>query len=219
MYLSLLLLDPRSREAHADLADPYQMHRTIARGFGEGAEAYRSARVLFRTEEGRNGCPFVLVQSLLEPDWRVLTARPRYLRCTPRVKELRPVVRANQHLAFRLRANPTVKRDGRRHPIWEPRQAGETLGDSAARLRRVEAAREQWLRRKGEEGGFAVEQVDIQSEPVQVCHRLDDRAVFNAVRFDGILRVTDAQAFAQTLEAGIGSGKAFGFGLLSVARF
>ena len=38
-----------------------------------------------------------------------------------------------------------------------------------------------------------------------------------AVRFDGFLRVTDAGAFRETLTRGIGSGKAYGFGLLSVA--
>ena len=36
--------------------------------------------------------------------------------------------------------------------------------------------------------------------------------------FDGRLVVTDAALFRQTLVQGIGSGKAFGFGLLSVAR-
>ena len=36
------------------------------------------------------------------------------------------------------------------------------------------------------------------------------------VRFDGVLEVTDPVSFAATLDSGIGSGKAFGFGLLSV---
>jgi hypothetical protein len=38
-----------------------------------------------------------------------------------------------------------------------------------------------------------------------------------AVRFDGVLAVTDVVQFAATLEAGIGSGKGLGFGLLSLA--
>lgn len=40
---------------------------------------------------------------------------------------------------------------------------------------------------------------------------------FGAVLFEGVLRVTDAAAFRAALERGIGSGKAYGFGLLSVA--
>jgi CRISPR system Cascade subunit CasE len=40
---------------------------------------------------------------------------------------------------------------------------------------------------------------------------------FGAVSFEGRLEVTDLDAFRVTLRDGIGSGKAFGFGLLSVA--
>ena len=40
---------------------------------------------------------------------------------------------------------------------------------------------------------------------------------FGAVLFNGRLEVTDAERFQQTLATGIGSGKAFGFGLLSIA--
>jgi len=36
------------------------------------------------------------------------------------------------------------------------------------------------------------------------------------VLFEGHLLVTDADRLRETLRAGIGSGKAFGFGLLSV---
>jgi len=39
-----------------------------------------------------------------------------------------------------------------------------------------------------------------------------------AVTFDGLLRVTNVPRFVETLQAGIGSGKGLGFGLLSLAR-
>jgi CRISPR system Cascade subunit CasE len=44
------------------------------------------------------------------------------------------------------------------------------------------------------------------------------RMTFQSVRFEGLLTVIDPERFCQTLAAGIGSAKAFGFGLLSVAR-
>lgn len=40
---------------------------------------------------------------------------------------------------------------------------------------------------------------------------------FAAVLFEGLLEVTDPDAFRAALEQGIGSGKAYGFGLLSIA--
>ena len=39
-----------------------------------------------------------------------------------------------------------------------------------------------------------------------------------AVQFNGLLSITDVEVFRQALEQGIGSAKAYGFGLLSVAR-
>jgi CRISPR system Cascade subunit CasE len=38
------------------------------------------------------------------------------------------------------------------------------------------------------------------------------------VRFDGRLTVLDSARFAETLAAGVGRAKGFGFGLLSVLR-
>lgn len=43
------------------------------------------------------------------------------------------------------------------------------------------------------------------------------RLTFSSVLFEGELEITDANAFRQTLAQGIGSGKAYGFGLLSIA--
>ncbi len=40
---------------------------------------------------------------------------------------------------------------------------------------------------------------------------------FSAARFDGLLRVSDAEKFAHAVENGIGKARGFGFGLLSVA--
>ena len=40
---------------------------------------------------------------------------------------------------------------------------------------------------------------------------------FLSVQFDGILQVIEPKRFRKTLVEGIGSGKAYGFGLLSIA--
>ncbi|MEW6230411.1 MAG: type I-E CRISPR-associated protein Cas6/Cse3/CasE, partial [Bacillota bacterium] len=40
-----------------------------------------------------------------------------------------------------------------------------------------------------------------------------------SVRYDGVLRVKDPTLFKKALFGGIGPGKAFGFGLLSVAPY
>lgn len=40
---------------------------------------------------------------------------------------------------------------------------------------------------------------------------------FHAVRFEGYLQVTDGDRFREILKNGLGSAKAYGFGLLSLA--
>lgn len=48
-------------------------------------------------------------------------------------------------------------------------------------------------------------------------NRHEAAVVFDGVTFDGVLEVTDAEAFRNSLVNGIGTGKAYGFGLLSIA--
>ena len=60
--------------------------------------------------------------------------------------------------------------------------------------------------------------VDAIPEGRQRCGKEGHRdGEFLAVRFDGLLAVTDPALFRNTLQTGIGSAKAFGFGLLSLA--
>jgi CRISPR system Cascade subunit CasE len=97
-----------------------------------------------------------------------------------------------------------------------------------------------WLLRKGERGGFKPAQVKISTaSPVydvfiapqgnrtgypvraagstQVGQTSDHKLTFYGVEFEGYLVVTDASKFVTTLQDGVGSGKAFGYGLLSIA--
>ncbi len=46
----------------------------------------------------------------------------------------------------------------------------------------------------------------------------DKPMTFGAATFEGVLEVTDAEKFRESLKQGIGTGKAYGFGLLSVAK-
>jgi len=86
-----------------------------------------------------------------------------------------------------------------------------------------------WLVDKGKAGGFVLlnsehcavipEGLRLWKKPDE-CKRPDRRVdlTFAAVLFEGTLKVTDPDAFANALARGIGPAKAFGFGLLSVAR-
>lgn len=213
IYLSQLALDPTSRQVRSELADPYQMHRTLSRAFGDADGELAQARPLFRVVEGRDREMQVLVQSRLAPDWDRLPRRGSYLAEPPEVKALDLSFRIAQRLRFHLRANPTERRVfGDPAPGQKP--SGKRVGIYGEQAQRT------WLDRKAAEKGFRVLSCVISDRGFQTSRKSPNGPVMRhlCVDFDGILEVTDPKLFLDALQSGIGSAKGFGFGLLSVAR-
>ena len=208
MYLSRLLLDPRSHLVRRDLADAHELHRTILSAFGqapEGVEARAHFGVLHRTEiSSRRAEIAVLVLSRETPDWTKLpvgmfAAAP----ATKRVDETYASIRAGATLRFRLVANPT--------------KAAFVRGGRGTR-RAITSEDEQvaWLERQLGRAGARMAGVALQPLPPVVLGH-GTATSLTAVRFDGLLEVTGPAAFQAALVAGIGAGKAYGMGLLTVA--
>lgn len=241
MFLSKLVLNVRNPMTRRDLASPYEMHRTILNGGFDGLPKDELGRVLFRVDTDRSGSnPFVLVQADTRPDWSGLP--PGYVtEDPPAVSDrlldfLHQSATAGNSLRFRLRANPT-KRQTLPPGEWRGKPSKERpKGDRVGLLTEVE--RVAWLLRKGESGGFKIPGAwmhpknPTSGEPERVPNfRVDvipegrarnDKAghregAFVAVRFEGVLEVTDPVRFVRTVRDGVGSAKGFGFGLLSVA--
>lgn len=230
MYLSRLELAPLHRSVRRDVADCHAMHRRLMSAFpdtaGELADPRRRFGVLYRVEiDSHSGRVHVVVQSGEEPDWDRLP--DGYLEAregNPGVKDisaLRDVLKVGQILAFRLQANPTRKidtkstteggrRNGRRVPI------------------RDEEGLYAWLLRKGDACGFALLEVSTDCIPNTLVRpgglvrgvrsgNGKQQLTFAAVRFDGVLRITSLDRFRSALVGGIGTAKAYGHGLLSIA--
>jgi len=237
LYLSRLLLNRRSRLVVRDLGNCQELHRTILSAFPDGLAgetgARRGAGVLFRLDDAPDGRPRLLVQSRLEPDWSrlptdYLTAAGKAMEnpACKRLDEHYDRLRAGQELAFRLRANPTKKVDTKSGVGGERRNGRRVLLTD-------DTAQREWLQRKAMQHGFSVLGVPLANGDADV--RVGQRPsvtgfaragaseaglrklAFGTVLFDGRLCITDAPRFRESLEQGIGSGKAFGFGLLSVA--
>ncbi len=199
MFLSCLDLDPQpaSRGIQRWLANSYRIHQRICLAFDD------PQRLLFRLEERPS--TRLLVLSPGRPDWeRAFTDFPGVLAGHPRCQPFEPCLADGQRLRFLLRANPTVKRDGHRHGLFR------------------EEDQRSWLDRKASDGGFVPLSVRIRGGLIQVSSRGrqhgTDLQRHLAVEFEGILRIVDASRFADVLRHGIGSAKAYGFGLLSIAR-
>ncbi len=226
MYLSKLTLNPNNRRVQRELANPYELHRTLMASFP--ATLPEGERVLFRVDvDDHTGVPTVLLQSHTAPDWAWL-GDPRangYLLRAPESKLFELTFITGQMLTFHLRANPTVKhsapgeRQGRRDPLYR------------------EEDQLKWLERKATDGGFRPVRVSVLKEgntygrqPVkEVAEDITEtgedaekgprvhKLTLHAVRFEGVLQVTDPDKLWKTIQRGIGPGKGLGFGLLSLA--
>ncbi len=239
LYLSRLCLNPLCAAALKLAADPYELHRKLAPTvYASGGDAViagdgtRRAGLLFRVDATDQG-PVVLMQTSCIPRWDALQLAPRVLRDTPQHKLFQPSFYAGQRLNFRLLCQPSrrlsgqfgTKANGKRKP--GPRRACRTDEQRLA-----------WLHRKSHDNGFIVESVGLTlvnwinskrrqtagGQPAESYEAAQARAhsggperLLGAVRFDGVLVVADPNRFSQAIACGIGPGKAFGFGLLSVA--
>lgn len=238
IYLTKMILNPRSRKVQRDVGNPQELHRTISRAFPETAKDATPRQkydILYRLEtDARNGWIVLLVQSNRRPDWSrleadYLIAGEDNLACK-QTSENYAAVENGMRLLFRLRANPTKrvgKSDERADARFKP-------SDEKKIRRRVELHTDEekisWLARKGADAGFRLAGAQVKDEVANVASTQEGkisfgktraadarRLTFGSVVFEGVLEVTDAEQFRKALVKGIGSGKAYGFGLLSIA--
>lgn len=199
MILSRLRPDPRSREARRDLGNPFEMHRTLWSAYPDGL-ASTDERILWRLDTRQDGGPEVLVQSRLAPDWSRLTARfPGYLSAPAESKSVSYSLYVGQRLRFRLRANASVKREGKRRAIVGPE------------------AQLDWLQRQLERHGMRLIRTDVVDEGSRPFRKGAHEVKISVARYEGELQVEDPTRSIAAIESGIGHGKGLGLGLLSIA--
>mgnify|MGYP001067480440 CR=1 FL=1 len=208
MYLSKFFLDPANRQVQSELANRYELHRTLTAQFPN--KNRKEVGLLYRIEipERHFYQPItLLIQTQIKPDWSRFSQTGMLVEL-PQVKEFTPIFSEGETYRFRLLANPTVRRkqeDGKRKRVG------------------LYTAKEQqdWIQRKANLGGFTIKAVKlmdlgmIESIKRQKNHTYHIKHL--GIQFDGILQVSNGEGFKKSLVIGIGSAKAFGFGLLSLA--
>lgn len=204
LYLSRLALSPFSAAAMRLAGSPDELHRLVAALFN-GREA---SRFLFRVDPGERG-PDLLIQSKVTPDWRRLGLEDRDLREAPMAKPLVLSLEEGMELSFRLLTRPTKRASTGKGNAPGPRNDLRTDEERLA-----------WLHRKGESSGFRVTTCGLTLATfAAVRSNAPLRAKggsFTGVRFDGELVVTAPDRLIEAVAQGIGTQKAFGFGLLSL---
>ncbi|MBU1168596.1 MAG: type I-E CRISPR-associated protein Cas6/Cse3/CasE [Proteobacteria bacterium] len=196
MILSRLSFDPLSRGTMKTTGDIYRLHETVMSGF----KAYENKpRVLFRVEpEWNNSGINILVQSAVNPDWTDLKDSGKGL-IFFQVKPFNPVLNAGACLRFRLRGNPTVKRNGKRYGL---------IRDDAL---------ETWMLKWSETMGVKISSFTVTDEGYISGLKKENQIRIKTARFDGRFQIVDPDKLLNKIIEGIGPAKGFGCGLLSIA--
>jgi CRISPR system Cascade subunit CasE len=207
-WLTRIVPDTRARAARADLGDPVGMHRRLMSLLPDslGNQARAQTGLLFRIDYIRTGAATILVQSTTQPDLSQLPAGYG----TADQKPLDPLLDAigeGLPVRFRLAANASKR-------LWK--SDGHHNAGQVVALGGTDA--EDWWRKRAEER-HRLRIVVLRSEAGTAARgRRGEGTVIHAVtRFDGTALVTDPAAVRQAVFTGIGRGKAYGCGLLSIA--
>lgn len=192
--------------------DPYMIHQLLWQGFCLPRGAKRP--FLFRADVmggdvWTGALAKVLVYSRERPDWEI-DGMVEY-----QCDLWEPKLRRGEEYRYFVRANPTQSRKG-------DVQFGHLTSEQFRAIRgkrepiRDNGERKQWLHGKGEQFGFELLTVRLSGSASANWQRGKRKGVYDGVDFDGVLRVIEPQRVFAALIEGIGGGKAFGFGLLSL---
>ncbi len=224
MYLSRFELNPARRGAKRLISSPQSMHAAVLSAFPHGGGGV-DHRVLWRLDTGPDRRAELLVVSPDRPDFTHLVEQAGWPTTqTWQTTDYQPFlsgISAGGSYRFRLRANPvrSVKREG------DGRGRVVSCG--------ARANQEAWLLERCGALGFEVLASDRDPQggpPVNLAttargtlrfskgHGRSPRVTLAYAQFDGILRVLDADLLRAALVRGVGRGKAYGLGLLTVAR-
>jgi len=162
-------------------------------------------RILFRLSTEKNTyLPIVLVQSFSPPDWNFLKNEQDYVLKEPQVKYFKyPLFVKGNSYWFRLFCNPTKRSNEKRVGMYKDEEQFD------------------WLKRKAESAGFTVLHASItRKEKVTAkVKKGTPQMTIQGVQFEGVLRVVNPEKFQGALKKGIGPGKAFGCGFLTISKF
>lgn len=214
MYLSRIALNAKRRETMRALASPQLLHGAVEQSFNGDRR-----RNLWRIDWLGDTC-YLLVLSVSPPDFANIDAQFGYQDSTRKwetknydllIERLQP----GQVWRFRLCANPVRS---------SFREKDETSGRGRVFAHVTQEQQRQWLEARAGACGFS-----LKKDAFDVVHTQwfkfskgtegNRKVTLRTATFEGVLTICDLERFRQALLSGIGRAKAYGCGLLTVARY
>lgn len=198
MYLIRVEMERKLPEIRRAIADCQKMHTLVTGLFGT---ARQDSQILYRSTLGRDCLRLYLYasQPVKEPWQNRYDIVQRDI--TPWLERME----AGQIWNFDLTASPSkkVRAEGKKH--------------SQRRILRQPDERQAWLERKSAQSGFVILQAtEVEQLHISGMHSIESggKMYHDAYHYQGVLQITEADAFRKAPQSGIGSGKAYGFGMM-----
>lgn len=217
MYLSRIALNTRRKSTITALASPQKLHSAVESSFPP--DLAENCRNLWRIDRLDSDL-YLLVLSNGKPDFSHIVEQFGWPSAeqkweTKNYDHLMDRIEAGQRWQFRLRANPvhSVRQSsGLQTP--EPTKRGKVYAHITVQQQ------EQWLFERAEKYGFNLQKGSFRIVQQEVRQFLRHRkaVTLGIATFEGVLEVVDATLFLHALSCGIGRAKAYGCGLLTIAR-
>lgn len=210
MYLSRVEINPYRRETARALSSPQIMHAAVMASFPSFSDS--PGRVMWRVDR-LGSATYIIVQSDIKPDFSHILdqfGRPAADAGWETVDydSFLSKLENGQIWRFRLKANPT-------HSL--PSNEGHR-GKVVAHV--TEAHQMSWLLSKAEKLGFSIldDNIIIRHRGTSTFDHNGGKITLVTATFEGILKIEDIELFRSCMVDGIGRGKAYGCGLLTLAR-
>lgn len=205
MYLSRVELDLTRSDTMIALAAPQKLHGAVESSF-----AGERRRRLWRLDRLGERL-YLLVLSEDIPDLSGV-AEQFGTGAEPETRDYDPLlerITVGSCWNFRLAANPTKSCKDPKNP----RARGTVTAHCTVKYQK------EWLMKRAEKHGFSLDENAFTVTNIKWHHFAKKNmhpVVLLAVTYEGTLRVTEPEAFRELLCSGIGRGKAYGLGMMTV---
>ena len=217
MYLSRIALNTQRKSTMLALASPQNIHAAVESSFPPAPE--NAERNLWRIDM-LNNAVYLIVLSNRKPDFSHIVEQFGWPKAeqnweTKDYTSLLERIIPGQRWQFRLRANP----------VHSVSQTCDIQTRDSAKRGKIYAhitaqQQEQWLLDRAEKHGFSLQEGSfcVTQREIRKFQRNRKQVTLSIATFEGVLKVEDVMLFLRALTNGIGRAKAYGCGLLTIAK-
>lgn len=205
MFVSQVFLNQRKRETARALYNRNILHGALERCFEGGRQ-----HPLWRVDDLGHGRMRLLVLSHDIPDFTSFMEQFGMEGIQPQTKPydafLENAIKQGGEMRFFITANPVIKKNGKRVPL------------TLCRTKNQDYCATDWIRDRMLSAGAEIIQSNISNYG---CHVIKKGKEYRPITlltadFEGYIKIIDREKFVSALVNGIGHGKAYGCGLISV---